>query len=764
MERDIQALIAEMTLEEKAGMCSGLDFWRLKGVERLGIPSIMVTDGPHGLRKQQGGTDHLGIFESVPATCFPSAAGMASSWDRKLIASVGVALGEECQAEDVAVLLGPGANIKRSPLCGRNFEYFSEDPYLSSEIAASHINGVQSQGVGTSLKHFAVNNQEHRRMGVDAVVDERTLREIYLASFEGAVRKAQPWTVMSAYNKVNGTYASENPYLLTDILKDEWGHEGLVVTDWGANNNRVDGLAAGQELEMPSSGGVNDRKIVAAVQNGQLSEEVLDRAVERILNLIFKSVDNRKPEADYDRAEHHALARKVAGETMVLLKNEQNLLPLQQNHKLAVIGAFAQKPRYQGGGSSHIKPTRIDVPFEEVQKLAGDAASVAYAQGYHADSDDIDESLLEQAVAAAKAADAAIIFAGLPDRYESEGYDRKHLRMPANQNQLIEAIAAVQSNVVVVLLGGSPVEMPWIGQAGSVLEAYLGGQAVGGAIADVLFGIVNPSGKLAETFPVKLSDNPSFLFFPGEGNRVEYREGIFVGYRYYDTKQVKPLFPFGHGLSYTSFAYSNLLLSRKEMRDTDTLEVRVTVQNTGDRAGKEIVQLYVRDVDSTFMRPTKELKGFAKVDLQPGETTTVTLTLDKRSFAYYNVQIKDWHVESGQYEILIGRSSEDIALRDTLNVESTVKVKTNVDRSTLLADLMNDPDRAPVVQGLIQSFQSGMGVSMDSDSMKDAMGEGMGEMFAEMMKYMPLRAMVSFSQGAFTDEMLDELLAQLNQL
>jgi beta-glucosidase len=764
VKRDIQSLLAEMTLEEKAGMCSGLDFWRLKGVERLGIPSIMVTDGPHGLRKQQGGTDHLGIFESVPATCFPSAAGMASSWDRELIGSVGVALGEECQAEDIAVLLGPGANIKRSPLCGRNFEYFSEDPYLSSEIAASHINGVQSQGVGTSLKHFAVNNQEHRRMGVDAVVDERTLREIYLASFEGAVRKAQPWTVMSAYNKVNGTYASENSCLLTDILKDEWGHEGLVVTDWGANNNRVEGLAAGQELEMPSSGGVNDRKIVDAVQSGQLSEEVLDRAVERILYLIYKSVDNKKPGADYDRAAHHTLARKVAGETMVLLKNEHNLLPLGQNKKLAVIGAFAQKPRYQGGGSSHIKPTQIDVPFEEIQTLAGDAAAVVYAQGYHVDKDDTDESLLEQAIEAAKGADAAIIFAGLPDRYESEGYDRKHLQMPGNQNRLIEAIAGVQSNVVVVLLNGSPVEMPWIGQAGSVLEAYLGGQAVGGAIADVLFGIVNPSGKLAETFPMKLSDNPSFLFFPGEVNRVEYREGIFVGYRYYDTKQVKPLFPLGHGLSYTTFAYSDLRLSSKEMLDTDTLDVQVTVQNIGTHAGKEIVQLYVRDVDSSVIRPEKELKQFAKVELQPGEKTTVTLTLDKRSFAYYNVQLKDWHVESGDFAILIGRSSEDIVLSDTVYIESTVKVKTTVDRSTLLADLMSDPDRAPVVQGLIQSFQSGMGASVDSDSMKDALGEGMGEMFAEMMKYMPLRAMVSFSQGAFTDEMLDGLLAQLNQL
>lgn len=387
MKRDIHALIAEMTLEEKADMCSGLDFWRLKGVERLGIPSIMVTDGPHGLRKQQGDTDHLGVFKSVPATCFPSAAGMASSWDRELIGKVGVALGEECQAENIAVLLGPGANIKRSPLCGRNFEYFSEDPYLSSEMATSHIQGVQSQGVGTSLKHFAVNNQEHRRMGVNAVVDERTLREIYLASFEGPVRNAQPWTVMSAYNKVNGTFASENKFLLTDILEEEWGHEGFVVTDWGANNDRVDGLAAGQELEMPSSGGVGDRKIVEAVQNGKLSEETLNHAVERILRIIFMSVDNKKPNATYDRDEHHRLARTVAGETMVLLKNEENLLPLAKGKKLAVIGPFAQKPRYQGGGSSHINPTQIDVPMDEIKKLAGDSASVVYAQGFHLDRD-----------------------------------------------------------------------------------------------------------------------------------------------------------------------------------------------------------------------------------------------------------------------------------------------------------------------------------------------------------------------------------------
>ncbi|GAA0399752.1 beta-glucosidase [Paenibacillus motobuensis] len=760
MKRDIQALISEMTLEEKAGMCSGLDFWHLKGVERLGIPSIMVTDGPHGLRKQTGDSDHLGIADSVPATCFPSAAGMASSWNRDLIGKVGVALGEECQAEDIAVLLGPGANIKRSPLCGRNFEYFSEDPYLSSEMATSHIKGVQSQGVGTSLKHFAVNNQEHRRLDIDAIVDERTLREIYLASFEGPVKNAQPWTVMSAYNKVNGTYASENKFLLTDILKEEWGHEGFTVTDWGASNVRVDGLSAGQELEMPANGGMGDRKIVEAVRNGQLSEEMLNRAVERILRIIFMSMDHKKPNATYDMDEHHLLARSVACETMVLLKNEENLLPLSKGKKIAVIGEFAQKPRYQGGGSSHINPTKIEVPFEEIRKLAGDTASVVYVQGYHIDKDDLDAALVGEAKQAACDADVAIIFAGLPDRYESEGYDRKHLRMPENQSQFIKEIADVQSNVVVVLMNGSPIEMPWVGQVKSILEAYLGGQATGGAIADLLFGVVNPSGKLAETFPMKLSDNPSFLFFPGEGNRVEYREGIFVGYRYYDTKEVKPLFPFGHGLSYTTFEYSNIVIDRKAIKDTESVNVQVTVRNTGSRSGKEIVQLYVRDEESTVMRPAKELKGFNKVDLQPGEEKTITFTLDKRSFAYYNVALQDWHVESGEFEILIGRSSEDIVLRDTMHVESTVTVKIKVDRNTVVTDLLNDPQRAPIVQGLIQQFQEGMSATLgDLQSM-----EGMSEMFSEMLKYMPLRSMVTFSQGAFTDEMLDGLVYQLNQL
>ncbi len=520
MERNIKELVQQMTLEEKAGMCSGLDFWHLKGVERLGIPSIMVTDGPHGLRKQDGSADHLGLTSSVPATCFPSAAGLASSWDTDLARQVGVALGEECQAEEVGVLLGPGVNIKRSPLGGRNFEYFSEDPLLSTRMATGHIQGVQSQGVGTSLKHFAVNNQEERRMSIDAVVDERTLREIYLASFEGAVKDGQPWTVMCSYNKVNGTYAGENEWLLTDILKEEWGHEGLVVSDWGAVNERADALSAGLELEMPASGGIGERKVIQAVESGKLSLEKLDRAVERLLTLIFKAADQQRKGATYNKDEHHQLARKVASESMVLLKNEDQLLPLKREGKLVLIGAFARKPRFQGGGSSHINPTQVDDIVEEITRIAGTETEISYAPGYRIEADDVDDQLMAEAVQAAKDADTAVVFVGLPDRYESEGYDRSHLRLPDNHVRLIEEVAKVQSRIVVVLSNGSPVEMPWLPQVKAVLEAYLGGQAVGGAIADLLYGEVNPSGKLAETFPAQLSHNPSFLNFPGEGDRT----------------------------------------------------------------------------------------------------------------------------------------------------------------------------------------------------------------------------------------------------
>lgn len=754
MERDIKSLVSQMTLEEKAGMCSGLDFWHLKGVERLGIPSVMVTDGPHGLRKQQASADHLGLLNSVPATCFPSAVGLASSWDRSLIHKVGVALGEECQAENVAVLLGPGANIKRSPLCGRNFEYFSEDPYLSSQLAASHIKGVQSQGVGTSLKHFAANNQEHRRMTSDSIVDERTFREIYLASFEGAVKEAQPWTVMCSYNKVNGEYASENEYLLTDILKEEWGHEGFVVSDWGAVNERDLGLAAGLELEMPSSGGTGDAKIVEAVRSGKLPIEKLDAAVERILKIIFMSVDHRKPDATYDVEEHHAIAREVARESMVLLKNEDELLPLSKKGKLAIVGELAVKPRYQGGGSSHINPTKLEDISEEIIKSAGSEASVTYAQGYELNSDHTNETLLKEAKQIAADADTVILFAGLPDRYESEGFDRTHLRLPDAQIELIQAIAEVQRNIVVVLSNGAPIEMPWLDNVKSVLEAYLGGQALGGAIADILFGDANPSGKLAETFPVKLEHNPSYLNFPGEGDRVEYKEGLFVGYRYYDMKEIKPLFPFGHGLSYTTFDYSNLVISRSSIMDNEEVTVSVDITNTGNRAGKEIVQLYIRDVESSVIRPLKELKAFDKVELQPQETKTVTFKLNKRSFAYYNVEMKDWHVESGTFQILVGRSSQDIVLQGEIQVKSTIESKPVYHRNSTLGDIIENGEAFSIVMEWLK--QSPLGAMMATQE-----GEG-AELAQAIIKYSPLRTIAGFSGGAITDEHLEDLLQQLN--
>lgn len=750
--RDMQALIAEMTLEEKASLCSGLDTWHLKGIERLGIPSIMVTDGPHGLRKQRGSADHLGLFNSVPATCFPSAAGVASSWNRQLIEQMGKALGTECQAENVGILLGPGANIKRSPLCGRNFEYFSEDPYLSSEMAAHHIMGVQSEGVGTSLKHFAANNQEHRRMTSDSIVDERTLREIYLASFEGAVKKAQPWTVMCSYNKVNGEFAAENNELLTDILKDEWGHEGFIVSDWGAVNDRVKSLAAGMELEMPSSLGQGDRAIVLAIQEGRLSVEKLNAAVERLLRIIFKVVDERKPEVVFNPEAHHALARQVAGESMVLLKNEDNILPLKRSSKIALIGALAKEPRYQGSGSSQINPTRLEDISEELTRSAGANAQIAYAKGYELNGDATNEALVQEAVSQAAQSDVAIVFAGLPTRYESEGFDRKHLCIPDNQVALIEAIAAKQPNVVVVLSNGAPIEMPWLGSVKAVLEAYLGGQALGGAIADLLFGDVNPSGKLAETFPEQLSDNPSYLFFPGEGDKVEYREGLFVGYRYYDKKKLRPLFPFGYGLSYTTFEYSDLAVNKKQLTDQETLTVTMKVRNTGSVKGKEVIQLYVRDVQGSVIRPDKELKGFDKVQLAPGEQKTVTFTLDKRSFAYYDTDIHDWVVESGEFDILIGKSSQHIMLKETVTVESTFVRPISFHRNSTMLDLKRTEKGAAYVNQVISMLPFASSIGEEHKAMLHAFLEDM-----------PLRGLLSFSGGKFTEEMLEQVLAQLNE-
>ncbi|MCD6325760.1 glycoside hydrolase family 3 C-terminal domain-containing protein [Candidatus Bathyarchaeota archaeon] len=749
---NIKNLISQMSLEEKASLCSGLGFWHTKPIERLGIPSIMMTDGPHGLRKQE----KEGFGKSVPATCFPTAVTLASSWDRKLIEKVGSAIGEECQAEGVSIILGPGVNIKRSPLCGRNFEYYSEDPFLASEMALYYIKGVQSQGVGTSIKHFCANNQEHRRLTVNVIVDERTLREIYLASFEKAVKEGNSWTVMCAYNKVNGEYCSENAYLLSNILREEWGFEGFVVSDWGAVNDRVKGLLAGLDLQMPYDGGLGDRKIIEAVKKGELPEEVLDKAVERILRVVFKAIENRKENATYDKKAHHKLAREVARECFVLLKNEDEILPLKKKGIIALIGAFAKTPRYQGMGSSHVNPTMLDTAYEEILNKVEGKVEILYADGYRLDSDVVDEKLIAEAKEIAKRSEVAVIFAGLPEKYESEGYDRDHMKMPENHNRLIEEVSKVQKNLVVVLSNGAPVEMPWIDRVKGILETYLGGQGWGGAVADVLFGVVSPSGKLAETFPKKLSDNPSYLNFPGEDDRVEYREGIFVGYRYYDKKEMEVLFPFGYGLSYTTFEYSDLRLDKKEMTDQDTLRVSVKVKNTGKMPGKEVVQLYVRDVESSVIRPEKELKGFEKVELNPGEEKEVVFTLDKRAFAYYDVELKDWHVESGEYEILVGKSSRDIVLKDTVYVKSTVQIRKKFHRNSTIGDVMKDPVASEVFKPMIQQFIERHPIFASSE-------KNVIKMFTEMMKYMPLRNLISFSNGAITEEMLESIIQRMNQ-
>jgi beta-glucosidase len=750
VERDIKSLIAQMTLEEKASLCSGLDNWHTKPIERLGIPSIRMSDGPHGLRKEVPNQQ-----TSVPSTCFPTAVTTASSWDRELIKQMGQALAQECQAEEVDIILGPAINIKRSPLCGRNFEYFSEDPYLSSQLATAYIQAVQSMGVGTSLKHYAANNQEYRRFTIDETIDERTLREIYLSNFEGAVKEGKPWTVMCSYNRVNGILASENKYLLTDILKEEWGFEGFVVSDWGAVDERVEGIKAGLDLEMPSSYGIGDQKIIEAVKIGKLDEKELDQTVERLLKIIFKAVDNRKRGTTYDKQAHHKLARKIAGESMVLLKNQDNILPLKKEGTIAIIGAFAKKPRYQGGGSSHVNPTKLDNALEEIEKLVQGKAKIIYEEGYNLDNDEMNQELIDKAKEAAKKSNVAIIFAGLPDRYESEGYDRKHMKMPENHNKLIEEVSKVQPNTIVVLSNGAPVEIPWIDKVKGLLESYLGGQAGGGAVADILFGEVNPSGKLAETFPKKLSHNPSYLNFPGEGNKVEYREGVFVGYRYYDKKEIEPLFPFGYGLSYTTFEYTDISVDKKEITDKETIEVKVKVKNTGKVKGKEIVQLYVRDVESKVNRPEKELKGFEKIELAPGEEKTVTFKLDKRSFAYYNTEIRDWYVESGEFEILVGKSSKEIELKETVKVNSTVTIKKKYDRNSLVRDLLEDPKAEKMIIDLIDSI-------LEKIKEPGKEKEDVNNVIKWIMD-MPLRGLVSFSKGNFTDEMLQKLLEVLNK-
>lgn len=750
MKRNLKELISQMTLEEKAGMCSGLDFWHLKGVERLGIPSVMVSDGPHGLRKQDDKADHLGINDSIKAVCFPPAVLSACSFDRELLEKLGEVVGDEAQATDLSVVLGPAVNIKRSPLCGRNFEYYSEDPYLAGEAAAAFINGVQSRHVGTSIKHFAANNQEFNRMSASSEVDERTMREIYLPAFETAVKKSQPYTVMCSYNKINGTYASENPWLLTKVLRDEWGFEGYVMSDWGAVNDRVEGLKAGLELEMPASGGINDAEIVKAVQEGTLDEAVLDRAVERILNIVFEYVDNRK-EQPLTLEKDHEFAQHVAEESIVLLKNEA-VLPLEEQENVAFIGGFVKNPRYQGGGSSHVNSFKVTSAWDALEEKK----NVTYAEGFSSEKDEYDEKLAAEAIETAKKADKAIIFAGLPESFESEGYDRKHMHLPECQNKLIAEIVKAQPNTIVVLHNGAAVEMPWLKDVKGLVEAYLGGQAVGQAEANILYGNVNPSGKLAETLPIKLEDNPSYLNF-GDGDKVEYSEGIFVGYRYYDKKKMEVAFPFGYGLSYTTFEYSNVKTDKDTLTEGETLQVSVDVTNTGDKFGKEIVQLYVADKTEAIRRPEKELKGFEKVALNPGETKRVTFTVDKRSLAWYNTEIQDWYAASGAYELLIAASSQDVRLTKTIQWKSTQVLPLHLHMNSTLGELQADERSRDFGIELKLKMNALFGLGSSEDS-TDAVSGEMGDAIAFSI---PVRNAVGF--GLCTKEELQKKLDELNQ-
>lgn len=772
---DVKKLVNELTLEEKASLCSGADFWHTKAIDRLNIPAAMVSDGPHGIRKQESLADHMGVAESIKAIGFPTASAMACSFDRDLLHKVGDTLGEECVAEDLAVLLGPGINMKRSPICGRNFEYYSEDPVVAGELGAAFVNGVQEHGVGTSLKHFAANNQEWRRMSISAEIDERTLREIYLAAFETVVKKAQPWTIMCSYNRINGVYSCENDWLLNKVLRDEWGFEGLVMTDWGAMDERVPSLKAGLDLEMPDCHGETDKLIVKAVQSGELEESVLDTAVERILTMVDKYLTARKGidpasmvhplpssvERGYDVAAHHALARTTAEQSAVLLKNE-DILPLQKDKKIAFIGEFAKVPRIQGGGSSHINNTSIESALD----AAGD--SVSYAQGFHIDEETTDETLLQEAITLAKESDVAVIFAGLPDSFESEGFDRTHLNMPANQNELIARISEVQPNVVVVLHSGSPIAMPWLDKVAGVLQMYLAGQASGGAAVNLLFGDATPCGKLAETFPLHLEDNPSYLNFPGNREKVCYQEGVFIGYRYYDKKKMDVLFPFGYGLSYTDFTYSNMKVTVNGknaadvdvIKETDEIVVSADITNTGNSDGAEIVQLYIKNPVVYEIRPEKELRDFAKVFLKAGETKTVTFTLNARAFSYYETRIHDWYAESGDYEILLASSSRDIRLQDTVSITGSKKIPFVADYITTCEDVELFAKDGSALDEMLRG--SGFAEATDHDG-DDSMGSGTADMMKAMFTGTPLHSILSFSSEELTYEDIQNTIRKLNE-
>ncbi|AST96263.1 beta-glucosidase family protein [Shouchella clausii] len=653
--------IEQMTLEEKASLMSGKDFWQTQDIERLGINSIFLADGPHGIRRQAVAADKLGLNEGMPATCYPTAATVANSWNAELGEKVGEYLGEEALAQRVNVLLGPGVNMKRNPLCGRNFEYFSEDPYLAGKMAAGYIRGIQSHGISACVKHFAANNQEEKRMTIDTIVDERTLRELYLTAFEICVEEGKTKSIMSSYNKLNGTYTNEHMHLMQDILRNEWGYTGTVITEWGGSNDRVQGLLAGNELEMPTTAGETDKEIVDAIKSGQLSEEVLDEAVDRLLDLIFSTeAAFQKPIGQFDVEKHHRVSQKVAEESIVLLKNDENILPLKFGKKVAVVGEFAQNARYQGAGSSIVNPTILDHTMDCFEESG--IVSIGYEPGFERYGKK-NQQKIDQACELAQKADVVLLYIGLDEATEADGLDRKNMKIPDNQIDLLEALYEVNTNIIAIISCGSAVEMPWIGKVKGLLHGYLGGQAGARAILRVLSGDVNPSGKLAESYPLRYEDTPSYKHFPGKEATVEYRESLYIGYRYYDTAEVDVLFPFGFGLSYTSFEYTDLKVDRKG--------VTFQLTNTGDRAGMEVAQLYVGCTSDNIFRPKKELKGFKKVFINAGESKHVRIPFDNKTFRYFNVKTNKWEIEEAYYTIMIGASSADIKLQQQWFAEGT---------------------------------------------------------------------------------------------
>ncbi len=735
----IESLLSQMTLEEKVSLTVGRDSWTTNSIERLGIPSLWLSDGPTGLRKSVT-SEAIGIGDSEPATCFPTASALASSWDRDVMAQVGTAMGIESQAAGVQTLLGPGLNQKRSPLGGRNFEYLSEDPVLASEMAAAFVNAIQAEGVGASPKHFVANESETGRMYVDTIIDERTLRENYLRPFEKVIEKSNPWTIMESYNRVNGEYVIESRRLLHDILREDWGYRGIVMSDWLATNDRVVSMEAGLHLQMPF--GKTEQSVIDAVNDGSLAESRLDEIVRDLLTYIFKADAARKPDTTFSEDEHHAFARRIAAECVTLLQNEDDLLPLPPSAEVAVIGEFAKNPRFQGAGSSLVVPTRVENLYTELSAIYGN--DLPYAAGYEGDS--TNDQLIAEAVEVAQRADIAVVVIGLPASYEAEGADRQHIDLPDAHNTLVSHIHQVQPNTVVVLINGSAIDLTWISYVPAIVEGWLAGQAGGGALADVLTGKVNPSGKLAETFPYRLEDTPAFTsFWPDATDTIRFDEGVFTGYRWYDSRDIEPMFPFGHGLSYTEFEFSNLRMNADSLAEGETLEVTVSVTNTGERTGKEVVQLYIHEHQSRFPRAVHELKDFAKVEIAPGETADVTLQLAGSDLAQWDVSANGWVVNPGKFDVLVGSSSRELLLQATIDVTSNSLPKKVLDRYSPMGQLMSIPAVGELIKA---NMPPGFAPETGAD------------MLSNFIPQLPVGKLVVM--GLITEEQMNGLLAMAN--